>query len=80
MERIFFDYSKRAKLCDIEGFDNRLVVNSLYMQATIGDCNTTEPSYLDTIGNCEWRHWNRLRGMSQHEAMKKYIDYVENFI
>ena len=80
MDRLFIEYSKRAKQIDIEDYIDRVIIETLYKQATIGDCNTTEPSIIDQIKNSEWRIWKRMAGMPKEEAMKRYLDAIEPYI
>lgn len=52
----------------------RLKLYSYYKQATIGDCNTAQPSMIDFVGIAKWKEWNARKGMSKSRAMNLYIN------
>ncbi|XP_061081917.1 acyl-CoA-binding protein isoform X2 [Conger conger] len=54
-----------------------LDVYSLYKQATVGDINTARPGMLDFAGKAKWDAWEKRKGMSKEEAMKAYVEKVE---
>ncbi|KAG0212783.1 Acyl-CoA-binding domain-containing protein 2 [Mortierella sp. GBA30] len=56
--------------------DILLELYALYKQATVGDCNTTAPGFLDLKGKAKWNAWNGKKGLSQAEAEKQYIAQV----
>ncbi|KAH7646727.1 putative acyl-coa-binding protein [Dermatophagoides farinae] len=61
--------------------DNELLeLYGYYKQATIGDCNTDRPGLLDPKGRYKWDQWNKLKGMTNEEASKKYIEIVEKLL
>ncbi|XP_070593055.1 acyl-CoA-binding protein [Erythrolamprus reginae] len=47
-----------------------------FKQVTVGDVNTDRPGMFDLKGKAKWDSWNKLKGMSKEEAMKIYIDKV----
>ncbi|KAH8298228.1 hypothetical protein KR018_011410, partial [Drosophila ironensis] len=54
--------------------DNDLLeLYSLYKQATVGDCNTDKPGFLDFKGKAKWDAWNNRKGLSQADAAIAYI-------
>ncbi|EDV31734.1 uncharacterized protein Dana_GF14408 [Drosophila ananassae] len=54
--------------------DNDLLeLYSLYKQATVGDCNTDKPGFLDFKGKAKWEAWNNRKGMSQSDAEAAYV-------
>lgn len=57
--------------------DLKLQMYSLYKQGAEGDVNGKKPGTFDLIGKAKWGAWEKLKGMSQDEAMQKYIDKVE---
>ncbi|RNF01282.1 putative acyl-CoA binding protein [Trypanosoma rangeli] len=52
--------------------DIKLTFYGLYKQATTGDVNVSKPWVMDFVGRAKWDAWNRLRGMSPDEAMRRY--------
>ncbi|XP_045146098.1 acyl-CoA-binding protein-like [Echinops telfairi] len=54
-----------------------LFIYSCFKQATVGDINTEQPGVLDFKGKVKWDAWNELKGTSKEDAMKAYIDKVE---
>ncbi|KAM6178303.1 acyl-CoA-binding protein [Rhynchocyon petersi] len=57
--------------------DEMLFIYSRYKQATVGDINTERPGMLDFKGKAKWDAWSELKGISKEEAMKAYVDKVE---
>ncbi|KAH8241412.1 hypothetical protein KR026_000317, partial [Drosophila bipectinata] len=54
--------------------DNDLLeLYSLYKQATVGDCNTDKPGFLDFKGKAKWEAWNNRKGMSKSDAESAYV-------
>ncbi|XP_068147440.1 putative acyl-CoA-binding protein [Drosophila tropicalis] len=61
--------------------DNDLLeLYSLYKQATVGDCNTDKPGFLDFKGKAKWEAWNNRKGLSNDEAKAAYISKVKALI
>lgn len=57
--------------------DDKLALYGLFKQATIGDVNTSRPGIFDPKGRAKWDAWEKNKGMSSEDAMKKYIELVE---
>ncbi|XP_065366514.1 acyl-CoA-binding protein [Calliphora vicina] len=61
--------------------DNDLLeLYSLYKQATVGDCNTDKPGFLDFKGKAKWEAWNNRKGMSTADATNAYVEKVKGLI
>uniref|UniRef100_A0A1A9VD88 ACB domain-containing protein n=1 Tax=Glossina austeni TaxID=7395 RepID=A0A1A9VD88_GLOAU len=61
--------------------DNDLLeLYGLYKQATVGDCNTDKPGFLDFKGKAKWEAWNKLKGKSTADAMVDYIGKAKSLI
>ena len=43
-----------------------------------GDVQGKRPGFTDMIGRAKYDAWAKTKGMSQDEAMKKYIDLVKS--
>ena len=54
-----------------------LFLYSHYKQATVGNCNTIEPSFWDFAGKAKYTAWKNIFGMSKDDAMEKYIQKVK---
>uniref|UniRef100_A0A452UAS9 Acyl-CoA-binding protein n=1 Tax=Ursus maritimus TaxID=29073 RepID=A0A452UAS9_URSMA len=57
--------------------DEMLFIYSHFKQATVGDINTERPGLLDLKGKAKWDAWNQLKGTSKEDAMKAYVNKVE---
>lgn len=60
--------------------DELLKLYGLYKQATVGDVNTERPGVFDFKAKYKWDAWNELKGLSQAEAEKKYIELVNELL
>ncbi|XP_056649737.1 acyl-CoA-binding protein isoform X2 [Monodelphis domestica] len=54
-----------------------LYIYSHFKQATVGDVNTARPGITDFKGKAKWDAWNSLKGKSKEDAIKAYIEKVE---
>jgi diazepam-binding inhibitor (GABA receptor modulator, acyl-CoA-binding protein) len=50
---------------------------ALYKQATDGDVSGKRPSMINVKGRAKYDAWDKLKGLSQDESKKDYIDLVE---
>jgi len=53
-----------------------LKLYALYKQGNFGNCNVEQPSSFNLKESAKWTAWNKLKGMSQIDAMNKYSDFV----
>lgn len=60
--------------------DNQTLLQlyALYKQATTGDVDGKRPGFTDMVGRAKWDAWNELAGTAKEDAMKKYIDLIED--
>jgi diazepam-binding inhibitor (GABA receptor modulating acyl-CoA-binding protein) len=58
--------------------DKMLELYALNKQATVGDINIDPPKMFDFVAQAKYNAWKAKAGMSNDEAMNKYIDLVEN--
>jgi acyl-CoA-binding protein len=56
--------------------DTLLKLYSLYKQATVGDLNTEAPAAFDFVAKAKYDAWASLKGKSQDEAKKEYIELI----
>ena len=73
-----FDLSVKMvkSLGDGASNDELLKLYALYKQSNFGNCNTEQPSSFNLKENAKWLAWNKLKGVSQLDAMNKYSDLV----
>lgn len=57
--------------------DTLLKLYSLYKQATEGDVQEAPSNPFDFIARAKFNAWDALSGMTSDDAMKQYIDLVE---
>ena len=49
---------------------------ALYKQGSAGDNTEKKPGFSDMVARAKWDAWDKLKGMSQDDAMRQYIDLV----
>jgi len=49
----------------------------IYVEATVGDNNTSKPGMLDLKGKAKWESWNNYKGKSQAAAQQEYVALVQ---
>nr|MBV6630557.1 acyl-CoA-binding protein [Oceanococcus sp. HetDA_MAG_MS8] len=59
--------------------EEKLKMYALFRQAKDGDVSGKRPGMLDPVGRFKYDAWANLKGMSQEEAMQKYVDQVDSF-
>jgi acyl-CoA-binding protein len=71
---------------DIQRLDQRpdndtlLKLYALYKQGSEGDVHGEQPGFFDFIGTAKHEAWAQLRGTSTDEAMKRYIELVQELL
>ncbi|MFN3404492.1 MAG: acyl-CoA-binding protein [Cytophagaceae bacterium] len=79
LSQTFQDAVTRSRNLPDQSNENLLSLYSLYKQATEGDVNIEKPTnFFDLKGIAKYNAWESLKGMSKEEAMKKYIELVNN--
>ena len=53
-----------------------LKLYALYKQGSAGDNSDKKPGFSDMVARAKWDAWDKLKGMSQDDAMRQYIDLV----
>ena len=56
--------------------DTLLQLYALYKQGSAGDVSGDKPGLFDFVGAAKYDAWEKLKGLSQDDAMKQYIDLV----
>jgi diazepam-binding inhibitor (GABA receptor modulator, acyl-CoA-binding protein) len=75
-----FDAASQSvkKLAEDPGNEAKLQLYALYKQATEGDVQGKRPGFTDMIGRAKYDAWAKSKGLSEDDAMKKYIDLVKS--
>ena len=61
--------------------DALLKLYGLYKQATVGVCNTEQPSYYwDAKGYYKWEAWNNCKSKTKDVAKQEYINLVKSLM
>ncbi|MEJ5991383.1 acyl-CoA-binding protein [Ramlibacter sp. PS3R-8] len=53
-----------------------LKIYGLYKQATSGDVVEKKPGFGDMIGRAKWDAWNGLKGTSNDDAKRQYVELI----
>ena len=51
---------------------------ALFKQGSDGDVTGERPGFTDFVGRAKWDAWSALKGTSPDDAMRQYIDLVED--
>jgi len=54
----------------------KLDMYALFKQATEGDVSGTRPGMMDFVGRAKYDAWAKLKGLSNDEAMRRYIKTI----
>ena len=57
--------------------DTLLRLYALYKQGSEGDVSGDKPGFFDFVGTAKYEAWAKLKGTSQADAQKKYVDLVK---
>lgn len=57
--------------------DDLLFLYAHYKQGSDGDCSGSRPGFTDLVGRAKYDAWKKIAGMSNEDAMQKYIDKVK---
>lgn len=66
------------KLPERPSNDVLLQLYALYKQATDGDVEGKRPGFTDMVGRAKYDAWAAIKGTTNDDAMKRYIDLVES--
>jgi acyl-CoA-binding protein len=67
---------RAQRLAEKPSIDAMLELYALYKQGAFGDVSGDRPSVLDIRGRAKYDAWARKKGMSRDQAMRAYIEYV----
>lgn len=51
---------------------------ALFKQGSDGDVTGERPGFTDFVGRAKWDAWSALKGTSPDDAMRQYIELVED--
>jgi len=57
--------------------DTMLKLYAYYKQGTEGDVTGEKPGFFDFVGGAKYDAWSKMKGTSQEDAQKKYVDLVK---
>ena len=57
--------------------DTLLRLYALYKQGSEGDVTGPKPGFFDFVGTAKYEAWAKIKGTSEEDAMKKYVDLVK---
>lgn len=60
--------------------DTLLRLYALYKQGAEGDVRRERPGFFDFVGTAKHEAWTRLHGMPPEEAMRRYIELVNQLL
>lgn len=53
-----------------------LKLYALYKQGSAGDNAEKKPGFSDMVARAKWDAWDKLKSMSQDDAMRQYTELV----
>lgn len=81
INRLFYKATNDVKnLTVTPDNDTLLTLYALFKQATVGDNESTTPSFFDFRGSAKHNAWLNLRGMKREQAQIKYIKLVKKLL
>jgi acyl-CoA-binding protein len=60
--------------------DTMLRLYGLFKQGSEGDVKGDKPGFFDFVGAAKYEAWEKMRGTSQEQARKKYVDLVKKLV
>ena len=66
------------KLAERPSSDVLLQLYALYKQSTAGDVEGKRPGFTDRVGRAKYDAWAAVKGITNDDAMKRYIDLVKS--
>ena len=72
--------NKVTKLVEEPENEQKLQLYALYKQSTVGKCDSKQPGMFDVIAKFKWEAWSKLGNLSKEDAMKKYVETVEDLV
>eukprot|EP01080_Neovahlkampfia_damariscottae_P007726 gene7726-12196_t len=60
--------------------EQKLQFYAIYKQLKFGDNNTIQPSRFKMIERAKWDKWNSLKGKTQNDSKKLYINLLDSIV
>ncbi len=60
--------------------DTLLKLYALYKQGSEGDVHSNQPGFFDFVGTAKYEAWAQLRGITEEDAMRRYIALVHELL
>jgi diazepam-binding inhibitor (GABA receptor modulating acyl-CoA-binding protein) len=80
LKELFDAHVLRGNVLPPQPADQMLIAYAYFKQAQEGDNTADRPVHSDVIRTFKHDSWDRLKGMSQEEAMRKYILHIRTLI
>ena len=58
--------------------DTLLKLYAYFKQGSAGDVEGKRPGFTDLVGRAKYDAWAKLKGITNEDAMRQYIDLVES--
>lgn len=73
-----FEQAAKDLMSLAERPDNETLLRlyALYKQGAEGDASGPKPGFFDFVGTAKYEAWEKLKGTSAEDAMKKYVALV----
>jgi acyl-CoA-binding protein len=73
-----FEQAAKDLMSLAERPDNETLLKlyALYKQGAEGDASGPKPGFFDFVGTAKYEAWEKLKGTSAEDAMKKYVALV----
>ena len=72
----FDEATQRSKSLPSQPNEILLELYGLYKQATVGDAAGSRPGVFDIVGRAKYDAWSKRAGTAPDEAMRAYVDLV----
>lgn len=57
--------------------DNTMLqLYALYKQGSAGDVQGSKPGFFDFVGAAKYEAWEKLKGTSEEDARKQYVELI----
>lgn len=60
--------------------ETMLRLYALYKQGSQGDVSGPKPGMFDFVGSAKYEAWEKMQGISQEQAMQKYVDLAKKLV
>ena len=76
-EEAFEQAAVAAKSLPERPDDNTMLqLYALYKQGSAGDVQGDKPGFFDFVGAAKYEAWDKLKGTSEEDARKQYVELI----